>query len=61
MLLICFKEIKNLFNGFYPKDISKKVRSTFRSKQNNGQFIGAFAAYGYKKAAEDHNKLVIDE
>lgn len=54
-------DIKNLFNGFYPKDISKKVRSTFRSKQNNGQFIGAFAAYGYKKSAEDHNKLVIDE
>lgn len=53
-------DFKNMFNGFYPKDISKKVRSTFRSKQNNGQFIGAFASYGYVKSALDHNKLEID-
>lgn len=54
-------DVKNLFNGFYPKDISKKVRSTFRTKQGNGQFIGAFASYGYCKAEHDHNKLVIDK
>lgn len=54
-------DIKNMFNGFYPKDISKKVRSTFRSKQRAGQFIGAFACYGYKKSETDHNQLVIDE
>lgn len=54
-------DVKNLFNGFYPKDISKKVRSTFRTKQSKGQFIGAFASYGYCKAKDDHNKLVIDE
>ena len=44
-------DVKNMFNSFYPKDISKKVRSTFRAKQNKGQFIGAFASYGYVKAA----------
>lgn len=54
-------DLKNMFNGFYPKDISKKVRSTFRSKQRDGQFIGAFACYGYKKSPADHNQLVIDE
>lgn len=54
-------DFKNLFNGFYPKDISKKVRSTFRTKQANGQFIGAFASYGYKKSEYDHNRLIIDE
>ncbi|MCM1234448.1 MAG: recombinase family protein [Ruminococcus flavefaciens] len=54
-------DVKNMFNGFYPKDISKKVRSTFRSKQNSGQFIGAFASFGYVKSAKDHNKLEIDE
>ena len=40
-------DLKNMFNGFYPRDISAKVRSTFRAKQCAGQFIGAFAAYGY--------------
>ncbi len=54
-------DVKNMFNGFYPRDISSKVRSTFRSKQSAGQFIGAFACYGYKKSPEDHNKLVIDK
>lgn len=54
-------DVKNMFNGFYPRDISKKVRSTFRSKQSNGQFIGAFAGFGYKKSKSDHNKLEIDE
>lgn len=53
-------DIKNMFNGFYPRDISKKVRSTFRTKQINGQFIGAFACYGYKKSPDDHNRLIID-
>lgn len=54
-------DIKNMFNGFYPKDISKKVRSTFRTKQQAGQFIGAFACYGYRKSLTDHNQLIIDE
>jgi hypothetical protein len=50
-----------MFNGFYPRDISKKVRSSFRAKQRAGQFIGAFACYGYKKDPLDHNRLIIDE
>ena len=24
-------DLKNMFNGFYPRDISAKVRSTFRA------------------------------
>lgn len=54
-------DVKNMFNGFYPRDISSKVRSTFRTKQRAGQFIGAFACYGYRKAPDDHNSLLIDE
>lgn len=54
-------DVKNMFNGFYPRDISNKVRSTFRTKQSAGQFIGAFACYGYQKAPQDHNALVVDE
>lgn len=54
-------DVKNMFNGFYPRDISNKVRSTFRTKQHAGKFIGAFASYGYKKDSTDHNQLVVDE
>ncbi len=52
--------LKNIFNTQYAKDISDKIRSSFRSKQRRGEFIGAFASYGYLKDPENHNHLVID-
>lgn len=53
--------IKNIFNAQYSKDISKKVKSSFRSLQADGKFVGAFASYGYKKDEKDRHKLIIDE
>ncbi len=53
--------IRNIFNASYSKDISKKVRSAFKAKQSAGEFIGAFASYGYAKDPNDRHKLVIDE
>ena len=38
---------KAVINDMYAKDISKKIRSTFDTKRKNGEFIGAFAPYGY--------------
>lgn len=53
--------IRNIFNEQYARDISKKIQTTIRQKQRDGEFIGAFASYGYKKSPTDKNKLVIDE
>jgi DNA invertase Pin-like site-specific DNA recombinase len=52
--------IKNIFNEQYSRDISKKIRSTLHAKQQSGEFIGAFACYGYQKSPSDRNKLIID-
>ena len=52
---------KNLINDAYSHDISIKIRSQLEIKRKKGEFIGSFAVYGYKKAAEDRHKLVIDE
>jgi len=52
---------KNLMNDAYSGDISKKVKSSLRVKRENGEFVGAFAAYGYMKLEEDAHKLEIDE
>lgn len=52
--------IKNLLNEQYARDISKKVHTAMRTKQESGQFIGAFASYGYEKSPDDKNRLVID-
>ena len=48
-------------NDLYLRDISKKVRSAFRVKQQNGDYIGTSACYGYKKDPENHNHLIVDE
>lgn len=51
---------KNLINEAYCRDISVKIRSQLDIKRRNGQFLGAFAAFGYLKDAQDKNKLVVD-
>lgn len=53
--------VKNFINDAYARDISDKVRSHQNVKRRNGEFIGAFAVYGYKKSPDNHNRLVIDE
>ncbi len=52
---------KNLINDAYCRDISVKIRSHMDIKRRNGEYIGAFAAYGYLKDKENKNHLVIDE
>lgn len=52
--------LKNVFNAQYAKDISGKVRSAFEVKQNRGQFVGAFASYGYLKDPEQKGHLIPD-
>ncbi|MDF2884562.1 MAG: Site-specific recombinase [Clostridiaceae bacterium] len=53
--------VKSLFNDQYAVDIAQKVRSNLRLKQHKGEFIGAFASYGYLKHSSDKHKLIIDE
>lgn len=52
--------LKNVFNAQYAKDISEKVRSAFEVKQRRGEFVEAFASYGYLKDPDKRNHLIID-
>lgn len=52
---------KNLINDAYCKDISMKIRSQLDIKRKMGDFIGAFAVFGYKKHPDNKNKLIVDE
>lgn len=45
--------LKNLINYAYSKDISKKVKSVVKLKQEQGEYIGAALPYGYKKQRID--------
>lgn len=51
-------EFKNLANDYYSKDISKKIMSAFRTKKDQGQFIGGKAPYGYRL---ESNHFVVDK
>ena len=53
--------IKNLINDSYSRDISVKVRSHLEVKKRKGEFVGAFAAYGYLKSPDNRNQLIVDE
>ena len=53
--------LKNLINEVYSKDISKKIDAALSVKQRNGEFIGAWAPYGYRKDPDDKHHLVINE
>lgn len=52
--------LKNIFNAMYARDVSDKVRRSFRARQRRGEFVGAFAPYGYRKDPENRNRFLID-
>ena len=52
--------ITNVMNDQYCYQTSKKIRQVFDYKRRNGQYIGAFAPYGYVKHPKDKHLLIID-
>ena len=52
--------INGLMNDRFAYKTSSDIRRTFDTKRRNGEFIGAFAPYGYVKDPEDKNSLIID-
>lgn len=52
---------KSAYNDMYVKDISNKIRASLNIKKRNGEFVGAYAPYGYQKSTYNKHKLVIDE
>lgn len=53
---------KNLFNEFYSRDISKKVKTAKVARAKNGHAMGSYAPYGYIRVwDEGRPPYVIDE
>lgn len=52
---------RSLMNDYHLKDLSNKIKSVLHAKKKSGQFLGAFAPYGYRKCEDDKHKLLIDE
>lgn len=56
-----FLQFKLVFNDYYLKDTSKKIKKTMRSKKEQGQYTGWKGIYGYKRDPNDKHKLIVDE
>jgi len=52
--------ITGLMNDRFAAKTSSEIRRTFDAKRRNGEFIGAFAPYGYRKDPKNKNKLILD-
>lgn len=52
---------KNLMNDEYCRDISMKIRSAFNTRKRKGEFVGAWAPYGYIKDPNNKYHFIIDE
>jgi len=55
------RQINGLVNEWYCEDLSNNIRAVFRQKMKAGQFLGAFAPYGYLKDPKDNHKFIVDE
>lgn len=53
--------IQNVINDDFCRQTSQKIRGVFNMKRSRGEFIGAFAPFGYSKSPEDKNSLIVDE
>lgn len=56
-----YLQFKLMFNDFFLKDTSKKIRKIMKSKKEQGQYTGWKGIYGYKRNPDDKHKLIVDE
>ena len=54
-----FTVIRNVFNDFYAKDTSKKVRAVMKAKGTSGKHLGG-PPYGYRTDPQDKNHWILD-
>ena len=50
----------NIFNEYYSREISKKVRAARKSLAEQGKFLGPYAPYGFIKDPNNRHKLIRD-
>ncbi len=52
---------KAIINDLYAKDISKKIRTAFKSMQKSGLWTGGCLPLGYKQSPKNKNQIIIND
>ena len=55
-----FTPFRNLFNDFYARDTSKKIRAVMRAKGNAGEHLCTNPPYGYMKDPDNRKRWIVD-
>lgn len=55
------RQINALVNEWYSEDLSENIRAVYQRKMRKGEYLGAYAPYGYRKSAEDSHRLEVNE
>lgn len=56
-----FAPFKNIFNEFYARDTSKKIRAVLYNKGKSGQIMSTIPIYGYIKDPNDKKHWLVDD
>ena len=56
-----FTPFRNLFNDFFARDTSKKIRTVMRAKGNAGEHLCTNPPYGYMKSPDNKKVWIVDE
>ena len=56
-----FTPLRNLFNEWYAKDTSKKIRAVMKSKGEAGEHLCTNPPYGYMKDPDNKKRWIVDE
>ena len=56
-----FAPFKNLFNEWFARDTSKKIRAVVKAKAERGERVGTSIPYGYKRDPNRKGGLLVDE
>lgn len=56
-----FTPFLNIMNEWYAKDTSKKIRTMFRAKRQEGKRVSPSVPYGYLRDPNNKQHLIVDE
>ena len=56
-----FTELRSLFNEWYVRDTSKKIKAVKLAQAMRGERVNGAVPYGYIPSVDDKNHLIVDE
>ena len=53
--------LKNIMNQKYAEDLSRKIKTVFKARKEQGEYLGGPTPYGYLRDPENRGRLILNE